>query len=99
MQDRTKAVRSSHILHNHTGCVTGPANEYANSIVLTTIQYPTPSVIKLAELPSWKLIVVGDLKTPADWFLQGVDFLSYEMQLTLSYEILKTNLTPVNSYA
>ena len=50
-------------------------------------------------MPGWKLIVIGDLKTPADWALSGVDFLSHSMQLTLGYEILKNKLTPDNSYA
>ena len=78
---------------------TGSVSEYANSIVVTTIQHPTPSIVKLAGLPNWKVIVVGDLKTPADWFLENVDFLSHDKQRTLGYEILKNKLTPDNSYA
>jgi len=56
-------------------------------------------VRKLADLTDWKLIVVGDLKTPADWFLAGVDYLSHASQHSLDYEITKNSLIPNNSYA
>lgn len=36
-------------------------------IVVTTIQSPTDSVKKLAQLPGWRLVVVGDSSTPKDW--------------------------------
>lgn len=77
----------------------GASSQYENSIVLTTIQYPTPSVKRLAALPNWQLIVVGDVKTPPDWSLHGAEFLSHDTQSRLGYEILKDNLTPDNSYA
>jgi hypothetical protein len=35
-------------------------------IILTTIQTPTEATIKFSQLKDWKLIVVGDLKTPHD---------------------------------
>ncbi|DBA66265.1 TPA: hypothetical protein ACH3X2_002525 [Trebouxia sp. C0005] len=79
--------------------VVGASSQYENSIVLTTIQYPTPSVKRLAALPNWQLIVVGDVKTPPDWSLHGAEFLSHDTQSRLGYEILKDNLTPDNSYA
>lgn len=72
---------------------------YSRSIVVTTIQHPTPSMKRLAELTDWKLIVVGDLKTPPDWHLDDVDFLSYDMQSTLPYEILRHRLVSSSSYA
>ena len=81
------------------GGMPGTTSRYENSIVLTTIQYPTSSVKRLAELPNWQLIVVGDVKTPSDWFLDGADFLSHEQQSRLGYKILEDNLTPDNSYA
>lgn len=36
-------------------------------IVVTSINYPTVDVRKLASIPGWKVVVVGDLKTPKDW--------------------------------
>lgn len=36
-------------------------------IVLTTINAPTDDVKKLAEIEGWKVVVVGDTKTPVDW--------------------------------
>lgn len=35
-----------------------------NYIVTTTIQAPTEATIKFSSMPNWKLIVVGDKKTP-----------------------------------
>lgn len=65
-------------------------------IVVTTIQYPTHQLKKLASLQGWRLVVVGDRKTPKDWYLDGCDFLSIEKQQTLDYEIIK--LLPENHY-
>ena len=36
-------------------------------IVITTINAPTDDVKKLADIDGWKVVVVGDTKTPADW--------------------------------
>ena len=36
-------------------------------IVITTINAPTDDVKKLADIEGWKVVVVGDIKTPADW--------------------------------
>jgi hypothetical protein len=36
-------------------------------VVVTTIRSPTDAVQKLAEQPDWKVVVVGDRKTPATW--------------------------------
>ena len=36
-------------------------------IVVTTINSPTEDVKKLAAIDGWKVVVVGDTKTPADW--------------------------------
>ena len=65
-------------------------------IVVTTINYPTDTIKKLAVAPGWKLVVVADLKTPKDWALDNVDFISVEDQKNLQYEILP--LLPNNHY-
>lgn len=36
-------------------------------IVLTTINQPTGDVKKLAGIKGWKVVVVGDTKTPSNW--------------------------------
>ncbi|UMM33734.1 hypothetical protein L5515_007098 [Caenorhabditis briggsae] len=38
-------------------------------IVVTSINYPTDDVKRLAAIPDWNLVVVGDTKTPKDWEL------------------------------
>ena len=45
-----------------------PANEMHDKwIVITTINSPTADVKKLAGIEGWKVVVVGDTKSPADW--------------------------------
>lgn len=65
-------------------------------IVVTTINYPSVALKKLASLQGWRLVVVGDRKTPKDWHLDNCEFLSLEMQQLLDYEIIK--LLPENHY-
>ena len=43
------------------------AEQYERWIVVTTINGPTPSVEALSQIPGWKMVVVGDRKTPAAW--------------------------------
>ena len=44
------------------------ANEmHEKWIVVTTINSPTADVKKLAGIEGWKVVVVGDTKTPEDW--------------------------------
>ena len=35
--------------------------------VITTINLPTSDVKKLASIPGWKVVIVGDTKSPKDW--------------------------------
>jgi STELLO glycosyltransferases len=65
-------------------------------IVVTTINYPSAALKKLAALKDWHLVVVGDRKTPEDWQLENCEFLSIAKQQTLDYEIIK--LLPENHY-
>jgi hypothetical protein len=50
------------------------------TIVITSIFPPTEAVRAFARMPDHHTIVVGDKKTPADWSLDGVDYLSVEEQ-------------------
>lgn len=51
-----------------------------NFLVITTINPPTEAIRSFANIPGWKVVVVGDQKTPKDWKLEGVDYLSIEEQ-------------------
>ena|SRR3989304_2874858 len=53
-------------------------------IVITTINYPTKAIQKLALMKDWHIVIVGDKKTPKDWHLEGCDFLSVEEQEQLN---------------
>ncbi|KAJ7379593.1 hypothetical protein OS493_013988 [Desmophyllum pertusum] len=66
-------------------------------IVLTTINSPTADVKKLASIEGWKVVVVGDTKTPADWSHPKCVFLSVEKQKSLGFRI--HDLLPYKSYA
>jgi hypothetical protein len=54
-------------------------------IVLTTINAPTDAVARLAALPGWRVVVVGDSKTPADWAWPNVTFLPLAAQAALGF--------------
>ena len=41
--------------------------KHAKWIVVTTINPPTQQLIALSQIPGWKLVVVGDRKTPINW--------------------------------
>lgn len=45
-----------------------PAEEMHDKwIIVTSINPPTDDVKKLAAIEGWKVVIVGDTKTPADW--------------------------------
>ncbi|QOY85214.1 STELLO glycosyltransferase family protein [Paludibaculum fermentans] len=70
----------------------------ARWIVVTTINPPTETVRRLAELcPEWQILVVGDRKTPPDWHYPGVRFLSVDEQKTLPFALAERS--PFNHYA
>ena len=68
-------------------------------IVITTIQPPTPCVLKFVEEAGsdWKIVVVGDKKTPAHWELPNVVYLGENEQRTY-FGALADEL-PWNNYA
>lgn len=65
-------------------------------IVITSIFDPTEAVIKFSNNTDYHLIVVGDQKTPADWFCKDVDYLSVLKQSNLKFNLIK--LLPYNHY-
>ena len=78
-------------------CLCVQLHAYEQWIVVTTIQYPTPALEKLAALPDWHMVVVADKKTPCDWHLDNCEFLSVEDQQKLPYEIVQH--LPWNHYS
>ncbi|XP_046377890.2 probable glycosyltransferase STELLO1 [Haliotis rufescens] len=66
-------------------------------IVITTIAYPTSDVRFLAQVPGWKVVVVGDTKTPNDWTLPNCVYLSVEDQRHLGFKTV--SLLPTQNYA
>jgi hypothetical protein len=63
-------------------------------IVITSIFQPTEAVIAFSKLDDYKLLVVGDKKTPANWACDGVDYISVEDQQ--GYEL--SSVLPYNHY-
>jgi hypothetical protein len=66
-------------------------------VVVTSINLPTTAIAKLARLPGWHVVVVGDRKTPAEWAHPNCVFLSLDAQRALGYRL--GALVPVASYA
>lgn len=65
-------------------------------VVMTTIFPPTDAVRRFSGLPGWELVVAGDRKTPADWAVPGVTFLSAADQEASGYRIARE--LPWNHY-
>jgi len=65
-------------------------------IVITTINYPTEAVKLISNLPDNKLIVVGDMKTPGDWYCENSIFIPVENKFISRYSINKA--LPYNHY-
>ncbi|GMT20043.1 hypothetical protein PFISCL1PPCAC_11340 [Pristionchus fissidentatus] len=63
-----------------------PSKRTNKWIVVTSIQSPTEDVKRLASYPDWTLVVVGDTKTPADWGLPDVHYLSIETQESMGFD-------------
>ena len=69
----------------------------SKAIVVTTINYPTEGVEKLAKLDDWDFIVVGDRKTPDDWQCDRVQFFSVAEQQ--NFDSVFAQKCPFNHYA
>lgn len=68
-----------------------------NIVVLTSINSPTSAVQFFAGLRNWSVLVIGDLKTPENWYCPGVQFVSAVQQQTLPFKIVRA--LPWNHYA
>ncbi|GMR43419.1 hypothetical protein PMAYCL1PPCAC_13614, partial [Pristionchus mayeri] len=63
-----------------------PSKRTSKWIVVTSIQAPTDDVKRLASYQDWTLVVVGDTKTPTDWSLPDVHYLSIEIQEEMGFD-------------
>ena len=66
------------------------------SIVITSIFEPTEAVYAFSRFIDYRLIVVGDKKTPEKWYCDNVDFISIKNQNDSNYELVK--VLPYNHY-
>lgn len=65
-------------------------------IIITSILQPSQAITEYSKFENYHLIVIGDLKSPSEWFCRNVEFISVDQQLNMSYKIAK-NL-PYNHY-
>lgn len=68
-----------------------------NALILTSIHPPTIAVQLFSKLRKWNVLVIGDLKSPDDWYCPGVQFVSAVQQQTLPFKIVR--VLPWNHYA
>lgn len=66
------------------------------AIVITSIFNPTEAVILFSKMSEYQLIVVGDKKTPENWYYENVRFLSMQEQEKLNFSLVK--ILPINHY-
>ena len=60
-------LQESTVFRDHHGEHVDPAEKHDKWIVVTTVHAPTPAMKALAQIPGWKMVVIGDKKTPHDW--------------------------------
>jgi hypothetical protein len=56
-------------------------------IVCTSINQPTEAILAYDSMPNWKLVVVGDKKTPKNYQLKNGIYISPEDQMDISSEL------------
>ena len=56
-------------------------------LVITTINPPTEGIKKFASFKNLNVVVVGDKKTPKDWEVEGVTYLSCEEQEKFGFDL------------
>ncbi len=67
-------------------------------IIITTINYPTEGVKKIATTcQDWNILIIGDKKTPSNWNWEGIEFLSVQAQIILDSAFAQA--CPFNHYA
>ncbi|KAK4371490.1 hypothetical protein RND71_010965 [Anisodus tanguticus] len=65
-------------------------------VVVSVSDYPSDSLKKLGRIKGWQVLAIGNSKTPKDWNLKGIIFLSLEMQAKLGFRVV--DYLPYDSY-
>ncbi|GAB4851614.1 sugar transporter-like protein [Ancistrocladus abbreviatus] len=65
-------------------------------IIISVSRYPTDALRNLVKIKGWQVLAIGNSRTPSDWELKGVIFLSLEMQSKLGFRVLE--YLPYDSY-
>jgi hypothetical protein len=65
-------------------------------IVITSIFRPTEAIETFSKLAGYHLVVVGDKKTPPDWYYDNCTYLDVNAQIALSPDL--ANVIPYNHY-
>ncbi|KAA8515652.1 hypothetical protein F0562_018737 [Nyssa sinensis] len=65
-------------------------------IVVSVSDYPSESLLSLVEIKRWQVLAIGNSKTPKDWSLKGVIYLSLEQQASLGFRVV--DYLPYDSY-
>lgn len=66
-------------------------------IVITSIYQPTEAIEAFAKMPDYKLVVVGDKKTPSDWYYNNVEYLPVATHENIGTHLHK--VLPYNHYS
>ncbi|XP_009368034.2 probable glycosyltransferase STELLO1 [Pyrus x bretschneideri] len=65
-------------------------------IVVSVSDYPSESLRKLVRVKGWQVLAIGNSRTPVDWSLKGVIYLSMDDQAKLEFRVL--DYLPYESY-
>ncbi|KAF6140714.1 hypothetical protein GIB67_035141 [Kingdonia uniflora] len=82
-----------HIDWNSITPITDTTSSYASFrseqwIVVSVSSPPTDSIRSLVKIKGWQVLAIGNSKTPFDWSLKGVIFLSLEQQAKLGFRVV-----------
>jgi len=66
-------------------------------IVITSIFSPTEAIVKFAHKTDYQLIIVGDKKTPENWYCTNADYISIKDQELFDFNLIK--VLPYNHYS
>ncbi|KAI3472194.1 hypothetical protein Pfo_029682 [Paulownia fortunei] len=65
-------------------------------IVVSVSDYPSDSLRKMTKIKGWQVLAIGNSRTPKDWNLKGVIYLSLDMQAQLGFRVI--DYLPYDSY-
>ncbi|KAF3666552.1 hypothetical protein T459_13634 [Capsicum annuum] len=86
---------------NNVPVITDMGTRYANFrsekwIVVSVSDYPSNSIRKLGRIKGWQVLAIGNSRTPKDWNVKGIIYLSLDMQAKLGFRVV--DYLPYDSY-